>query len=158
MIISDERWTMCIESMFLPSLISTIVRSMSSSVRHLLVCWKLYWPLRHGVGGGGGTGSSVGRALDSCWGGPGVRFLLWPPAPYWLGQYNVIGWDRSHGLPALFRAWQHVKFSDVCHLTRPRYSLVVDEVVKKQTKQKTKSVMKFSFFTSKLDSVRRQRW
>ena len=43
-----------------------------------------------------------------------VRFPLWPPAPYWLGrcQYNVTGWDRSHGLPALSRVWQHVKLSD----------------------------------------------
>ena len=39
---------------------------------------------------------------------------LWPPAPYWLGwcQYNVTSWDRSHGLPALFRVWQHVQLSD----------------------------------------------
>ena len=28
-------------------------------------------------------------------------------------QYNVTGWDRSHGLPALSRVWQHVKLSDV---------------------------------------------
>ena len=36
------------------------------------------------------------------------------PAPYWLGRchYNVTGWDRSHGLPALSHVWQHVKLSD----------------------------------------------
>ena len=27
-------------------------------------------------------------------------------------QYNVTGSDRSHGLPALSRVWQHVKLSD----------------------------------------------
>ena len=37
--------------------------------------------------------------------------------------------------PALCRAWQHVKFSDVSLGTRLRYSLVVDEDVKKPTKQ-----------------------
>ena len=54
-----------------------------------------------------------------------------PPAPYWLVwcQYNVTGWDRSHGLPALSHVWQHVKFSDVSLGTRPRYNLVTDEDV-----------------------------
>ena len=56
---------------------------------------------------------------------------------YWLGQcqYNVTGWDRSHGLPALSRMWQHVKLSDVSLGTRLRYSLVVDEGVKRPNKQ-----------------------
>ena len=37
-----------------------------------------------------------------------------PPAPYRLGRclYNVTGWDRSRGLPALSHVWQHVKLSD----------------------------------------------
>ena len=67
-----------------------------------------------------------------------VQFPLWPPTPYWLGrcQYNVTGWDRGHGLPTLSRVWQHVKkLSDVSLGTRPRYSLVADEDVKKPTKQ-----------------------
>ena len=67
-----------------------------------------------------------------------VRFQLRPPAPYWLGrcQYNVTGWDRSHGLPALSRVWQQVKLLDISLGTRPRYSLVADEDVdKKQNKQ-----------------------
>ena len=39
----------------------------------------------------------------------------WPPATYWLGrcQYNVTGWDRRHGLPALPRVWKHVNLSVV---------------------------------------------
>ena len=41
----------------------------------------------------------------------------------------------SHGLPALSRVWQHVTLSDVCLGTHPRYSLVVDEDVKKRNKQ-----------------------
>ena len=55
------------------------------------------------------------------------------PAPYWLGryQYNVTGWDKSHGLPALSRVWQHIKLSDFSLGTRPRDSLVVDEDIKK---------------------------
>ena len=62
---------------------------------------------------------------------------LWPPAPYWLGrcQHNVTGWDRSRGLLALSRVWQHVKLSDVSLRTRPRYSVVADEDVKKPNKQ-----------------------
>ena len=44
-----------------------------------------------------------------------VQFPLWPPASYWLGrcQYNVTGWDRSHGPSALPCVWQHVKLSEV---------------------------------------------
>ena len=50
----------------------------------------------------------------------------------------MTGWDRSHGLSALSRVWQHVKLSDVSLGTRPRFSLVVDEDVKKPTKQTNK--------------------
>ena len=79
---------------------------------------------------------SVERARRS-W----VRSLLWPPAPYWMGrcQHTVTGRDRSHGLPALPRVWQHVKFSDFSLGTRPRYSLVVDLDVKKPTNQTNKA-------------------
>ena len=66
---------------------------------------------------------------------------MWQPAPHWLGrcQYNVTGWDRSHGLPAVSPVWRHDKLSDVSLGTRPRYSLVVDEDVKKQKKQQKKN-------------------
>ena len=68
---------------------------------------------------------------------PGGEALGSIPAPYWLGwcQYNVTDWDRSHGLPALSRVWQHVKLSDVSLGARLRYGLVVEEDVKKPTKQ-----------------------
>ena len=46
----------------------------------------------------------------------------------------------SHGLPALSRGWQHLKLSDVSLGTRRRYRLVVDEDVKKSTKQTKKSL------------------
>ena len=46
--------------------------------------------------------------------------------------------SRSHGLPTLSLVWQHLKLSYVSLGARPRYSLVVDEDVKKPTKQ-TKS-------------------
>ena len=51
------------------------------------------------------------------------------------GQYNVTGWDRSHGVPALSRVWQDVKLSNVSLRARRRYSLVIDEDVKKSNKQ-----------------------
>ena len=38
-------------------------------------------------------------------------------------------------ISALSRVWQHVQLSDVSLETRPRYSLVTDEDVNKQTKQ-----------------------
>ena len=50
----------------------------------------------------------------------------------------VTGRDRSHCLPALPRVCQHVMLSDVSLGTRPPYSLVVDEEVKKPTKQANK--------------------
>ena len=53
---------------------------------------------------------------------------------YVLLLLNLTGWERSHGLPALSRVWQHVKLSDVSLKARPRYSLVVDEDVKKPNK------------------------
>ena len=82
--------------------------------------------------------SSLPVALTSLRGvGSWVRSRLWPPAPYWLGrcQFNMTCWDRSLGLPALSRVWQHLKLSDVSLGTCPRYSLVVDEDVKKPTNQ-----------------------
>ena len=78
---------------------------------------------------GGTVAQSVERAT------PGEEVLGSNPTvaarPLWLGrcQYNVTSLDRSYGLPALSRVWQHVKLSDVSHGTRLRYSLVVDEVV-----------------------------
>ena len=39
----------------------------------------------------------------------------------------MTDWDRSHGLRALSRVWQHVKLSEVSLETQPWYSLVVDE-------------------------------
>ena len=49
---------------------------------------------------------------------------------------NVTGWDRSHGLPTLSCVWQDLKLSDVSLGARPRYSLIVDEDIKKQKKTK----------------------
>ena len=47
---------------------------------------------------------------------------------------------KGHDLPAPFRVWQHVKLSDVSLGARPRYSLVVDEGVKKPTNQTNKLI------------------
>ena len=46
-------------------------------------------------------------------------------------------------LPALPRAWQHAKLSDVSLGTHLRYSLVADKDVKKSNKQTTKSCVSF---------------
>ena len=89
-----------------------------------------------GGGGGGGGGGSVRRARDSWWGGPGFDPFCGCPLPTdWVGVSIMWpGWDRSQGLPALSSVWQHVKLSDVSLGTRLRYSLVVDEDVKKPNK------------------------
>ena len=53
---------------------------------------------------------------------------------------NVTGSDRSHGLPALSRVWQHVQLSDFSLGTRPRYSQVVDEDFRNQKNKQTKAL------------------
>ena len=54
-------------------------------------------------------------------------------------QQRVIGYSKllvsEVRLPALSCVWQHIKLSDVSLETRPRYSLVVEEDVKKPNKQ-----------------------
>ena len=104
-----------------------------------------------------GGGSSVDRARNSWWGGRGFDprcghplptgwdgvSIMWPAdtevmaSPLCLCQYNVTGWCRSHGIPALSR----VKLSDVSLGTRPRYSSVTDEDVKKPMKQTNSEVL-----------------
>ena len=89
-------------------------------------------------GGGGGVAQSVERAT------PGEKVVGSIPAvttaPYFLSrcQFYVTGRDRSNDIPALSHVWQHVKLSDVSLGTRPRYSLVFDEDVKKPTNQTNK--------------------
>ena len=62
--------------------------------------------------------------------------LFLPPPPHSIYlAFPLIQCDRGHGLPAPSRVWQYVKFPDVSLGTRPRYSQVVDEDVKKPTKQ-----------------------
>ena len=90
-----------------------------------------------GGGGGGAVAQSVERAT------PGEEILgsiTAVAARSLLVGYSVNGGDRSHGLPALSRVWQHVKLSGVSLGTRPRYCLVVDEDVKKPTNQTNKSL------------------
>ena len=55
-------------------------------------------------------------------------------------QYNVTGWDRSHGLqaPLFLVCGSTYKMSVASLRARPRYSLVVDEDVKKPTQQTKK--------------------
>ena len=43
-------------------------------------------------------------------------------------------------LPALSHVWQHIKWQTLCLGARPRYSLVVDEDVKKPNKQTNKYI------------------
>ena len=66
---------------------------------------------------------------------------------YFVYDQNVTGWDRSHGLPAQSRVWQHVKLSDVSLGTRPRYSPVADQDFKKQSKQTNKFTTRHYYIT-----------
>ena len=59
--------------------------------------------------------------------------------------------DKSHGLSALSRVWQYVKLSDVSLGTRLRYRRVVDEDVKKSTKQTHKKAQKVHCLHFKCD-------
>ena len=85
-------------------------------------------------GGGGGRGSSVGRARDSWRGGPGFDPRCGRPLPLGWVDVSLMWPAETEGIPALSRVWQHAKLSDVSLGTRPRCSLVVDEDVKKPTK------------------------
>ena len=79
-------------------------------------------------------------SLMHTWHGLNVKY----PGPprngqdhYRLGQcqYNVTGWDRSHGLPAVSCVGQHLKLSDISFWTGLWYNLVINEDVEKPTKQ-----------------------
>ena len=83
-----------------------------------------------------------------------VWLEMWISFLFMIRQY-VTGWDRSHGLPALSHVWQHVKLSDaLCVAARPRYSLVVDEDVKKPTNQPNKQTKDRAIPGLKHDSFR----
>ena len=104
---------------------------------------EFHW-LRHSTGGrgkgGGGGDSSVGRARDSWWVGPEFDSLCGCPIPTGCVGVSIIWPAEAEFMVSqlsLSRVWQHVKLSDVSLGTRPRYSLVVDEDVKKPKKQAT---------------------
>ena len=71
-----------------------------------------------------GRGSSVGRARDSWWRGPGFKSHCGCPLP--------TGWV---GVSIMWPAETEVRVSQLCLGTRLRYNLVVDEDVKKPNKQ-----------------------
>ena len=117
------------------------IKMISSNPCSTLSCWTVHFILLLDTVLGGAVAHSIelatlGQEI------PG-RSPLWPPAPYWTGrcQYNVTGLDRSHGLPTLSRVSQLLKLSDVSLGTRLRYSLVVDEDVKKPNKQTYKDTV-----------------
>ena len=89
------------------------------------------------------NGGAVAQSVEHVTPGEEVLGLIPTVAArsLWLGRchYNVISWD-SHGLLALSRVWQHVKLSDVSLGTLPRYSLVVDEDIKKPTNLPNKRI------------------
>ena len=60
---------------------------------------------------------------------------LHPPPSLSLSMSFILLTSHSSLLAASSRMWQHVKLSDVSLGTLPRYSLVVDEDVKKPNKQ-----------------------
>ena len=93
--------------------------------QHCQICFR----------GGGGVAQWVERTT------PGQEVPGSIPAvaaaPYWLGwcRYNVIGWDRNHGLPTLSCVWRHLILSFVSLGACSQYSLVVVEDFKKPTNQ-----------------------
>ena len=79
-----------------------------------------------------GRGSSVGRARDSWWGGRGFDLRCGCPllTSDWV-EVSIMWPAEKEILPAL---WQHITFSDASLRNRLRYSLDVDEDVKKPDK------------------------
>ena len=142
----SRRWVSCIDSIAsstvsfgyhlgqVQSVIKVIKVILSQQAWEWYDGWSCLWPIINMWMLGGTIAQSVERMTPGE--EVGDRIPLWPSAPYWLGrcQYNVTGSDRSHGLSALSRVWQHLKLSHVSLGTRPRYSLVVDEDVMKTNK------------------------
>ena len=89
------------------------------------------------VQGERGHGSSVGIVCDSWWGGPGFNSRFGHPLPAGLVSVSVMWAAETEVMvsSALSHVWQHVKLSDISLGIRPRYSLVVEEDVTKQTNQ-----------------------
>ena len=89
-------------------------------IKNLVRCFTVLW----------GRGSSIGRARDSWWGGPGFDLRCDRPLP--------TGWV---GVSIMWPAEAEVMVSQLCFVcgsslgTRPRYNLVVDEDVKKRKKK-----------------------
>ena len=84
-----------------------------------------------------GYGSSVGRMCDSWWWGPGFDLCCGRPIP--TGWVSVsIMWPAETEVmvsPICLVCGSTKKLSDLSLGTRPWYSLVVDENVKKRNKQ-----------------------
>ena len=70
-------------------------------------------------------GGAVAQSVESATPGQEVPGSIPAVAARWLGrcQYNVTGWDRSHGLQAMSHVWQHVNCQTLCLGARPRYTL-----------------------------------
>ena len=92
-------------------------------VNDMMVDWYVGWV-------------AVAQWIELATSGQEVMGSISPPASYWLGlgQYNVTGWDRKHGIPALSLCGSTL-LSDVNPWTRPRDSLVADKDVKEPIKQ-----------------------
>ena len=97
-----------------------------------VVCWQFE--------GGGGGGTSVGRARDSGWGGPGFNPRCGRPLPTgWVGV--SILWPAETEVMSPHSVLC-VALIIVSLGNRPRYSLVVDEDIKKPNQQTSGNVLR----------------
>ena len=96
----------------------------------------MVWP-NPTVGGGGGGVSSVGRARDSWWGDLGFDSRSGRPLPRLLVGSVSVYCDRlrQKSWCSLSLCGSTLNCQTLCLGARPRYNLVVDEDVKKPTKQ-----------------------
>ena len=98
---------------------------------------KQYWDTLHRKGR---CGSSVGRARDSWWGGPGLDFRLVRPLPtVWVGV--SILWPTETEVmvsPLCLMCGSTYNCQTLRLGARPQYSLVVGKDVKKPTNQTNK--------------------
>ena len=94
-----------------------------------------------GGGGGRGGGSSVGRARDSWWGGPGFDSRCGRPLPTgWVGVCIMWPTEMEVMVSQLcLMCGSTLNCQTLCLGARQRYNLVVDEDVENPTNQPNKA-------------------
>ena len=80
-----------------------------------------------------GLGSSVGRARDSWWGGPGFNSRFGRPLPTGWVCVSIM-WPAETKVMVCLMCGSTWNWQTLCLGAGPRYNLVVDEDVKKPNK------------------------